>query len=209
METSKRMATQLQTFLAILSMRLMKSLFLAQRLKREFLFSFYLHFKIITYLNKIKNRLKNDGNKTNELRARFDKIGLHLDAVRSVSTPTDTVQQLFLILFIVACVILIALVILLSFLLIRGAEYVFKRFICYKNNIFLLSFYKRLDRKVKALSSTKFGSQDSGLNRKLGATIPNTNMHTTEGSNPIWSMDQEYSKDEDNQFDNTRYFNRP
>lgn len=71
--------------------------------------------------------------------------------------------------------------------------------------IFFPFFYKRLDRKVKALSSTKFGSQDSGLNRKLGATIPNTNMHTTEGSNPIWSMDQEYSKDEDNQFDNTRY----
>lgn len=40
---------------------------------------------------------------------------------------------------------------------------------------------------MKALSSpgTSFGSQESGLNR-IGA-VPNTNKHTIEGSNPIWS----------------------
>ena len=46
-----------------------------------------------------------------------------------------------------------------------------------------------MNRRVKALSSpTTFGSQDSGLNR-IGAVVPNTNKHTIEGSNPIWSVE--------------------
>lgn len=42
----------------------------------------------------------------------------------------------------------------------------------------------RLKRKVKALSTTKFGSSES-VNNRLGVTVPNTNVFA-EGSNPIF-----------------------
>ena len=70
--------------------------------------------------------------------------------------------------------------------------------------------YSSLNRRVKALSSpTTFGSQDSGLNR-IGAVVPNTNKHTIEGSNPVWSVeghmvddyDEMMVRKNDPQFDN-------
>jgi hypothetical protein len=43
----------------------------------------------------------------------------------------------------------------------------------------------RLNRRLEALSMTKYGSVDSGLNRAHLA--PNTNIHAVEGSNPIYN----------------------
>jgi len=48
---------------------------------------------------------------------------------------------------------------------------------------------RSLNRRLEALSTTKFGSQDSGLNR-IGVAVPNTNQHAVEGSNPIWGNEQ-------------------
>ncbi|CAH0672561.1 unnamed protein product [Chilo suppressalis] len=42
-----------------------------------------------------------------------------------------------------------------------------------------------LNRRMKAMSMTKFGSVDSGLNRM--GIAPGTNKHTVEGSNPIYN----------------------
>ncbi|XP_021930459.1 protocadherin Fat 4-like isoform X2 [Zootermopsis nevadensis] len=47
---------------------------------------------------------------------------------------------------------------------------------------------RSLNRRLEALSTTKFGSQDSGLNR-IGMAVPNTNQHAVEGSNPVWGND--------------------
>ncbi|CAK1543812.1 unnamed protein product [Leptosia nina] len=55
--------------------------------------------------------------------------------------------------------------------------------------ILLITFIvktRALNRQLKALSMTKYGSQDSGLNR-LGLAAPGTNKHAAEGSNPIWN----------------------
>lgn len=43
-----------------------------------------------------------------------------------------------------------------------------------------------LNRRLEALSMTKYGSVDSGLNR-AGLAAPGTNKHAIEGSNPIWN----------------------
>ncbi|VVD00119.1 unnamed protein product [Leptidea sinapis] len=43
-----------------------------------------------------------------------------------------------------------------------------------------------LNRQLQALSMTKYGSQESGLNR-AGLAAPGTNKHAAEGSNPIWN----------------------
>ncbi|CAB3246981.1 unnamed protein product [Arctia plantaginis] len=54
--------------------------------------------------------------------------------------------------------------------------------------ILLVTFIIRtraLNRRLEALSMTKYGSVDSGLNR-MGIT-PGTNKHAVEGSNPIWN----------------------
>ncbi|CAH0723994.1 unnamed protein product, partial [Brenthis ino] len=45
---------------------------------------------------------------------------------------------------------------------------------------------RALNRRLQALSMTKYGSQESGLNR-LALAAPGTNKHATEGSNPIWN----------------------
>ncbi|XP_050349459.1 protocadherin Fat 3-like [Nymphalis io] len=45
---------------------------------------------------------------------------------------------------------------------------------------------RALNRRLQALSMTKYGSQESGLNR-LVLAAPGTNKHATEGSNPIWN----------------------
>ncbi|XP_013192882.1 cadherin-23 [Amyelois transitella] len=44
---------------------------------------------------------------------------------------------------------------------------------------------KALNRRLQALSMTKYGSVDSGLNR--AGLAPGTNKHAVEGSNPIWN----------------------
>ncbi|CAH0582882.1 unnamed protein product [Chrysodeixis includens] len=45
---------------------------------------------------------------------------------------------------------------------------------------------RALNRRLEALSMTKYGSVDSGLNR-AGLAAPGTNKHAIEGSNPIWN----------------------
>ncbi|XP_068627415.1 cadherin-AgCad1-like [Battus philenor] len=55
--------------------------------------------------------------------------------------------------------------------------------------VLLVTFVLRsraLQRRLEALSMTKYGSQESGLNR-AGLTAPGTNKHAVEGSNPIWN----------------------
>nr|AAM21151.1 cadherin [Manduca sexta] len=55
--------------------------------------------------------------------------------------------------------------------------------------VLLLTFIIRtraLNRRLEALSMTKYGSLDSGLNR-AGIAAPGTNKHTVEGSNPIFN----------------------
>ncbi|KPJ13133.1 AP-1 complex subunit sigma-2 [Papilio machaon] len=55
--------------------------------------------------------------------------------------------------------------------------------------VLLITFFvksRALKRRLEALSMTKYGSQDSGLNR-AGLAAPGTNKHATEGSNPIWN----------------------
>ncbi|XP_052759577.1 LOW QUALITY PROTEIN: cadherin-23-like [Galleria mellonella] len=54
--------------------------------------------------------------------------------------------------------------------------------------LLLLTFVirtKALNRQLQALSMTKYGSVDSGLNR--AGIAPGTNKHAAEGSNPIWN----------------------
>ncbi|RXG68952.1 Cadherin-23 [Armadillidium vulgare] len=55
----------------------------------------------------------------------------------------------------------------------------------------------RYARQLKAATVTAFGSQDTGLNRS--STVPNTNLHSVEGSNPIWmsGFDNDWFKDEE------------
>jgi hypothetical protein len=67
-------------------------------------------------------RLKNDAEKTKELRLRFSALRLDLTEVKSVTEEVDSVQQLFLILFIVACIIILPLIAFVIVLSIRGAE---------------------------------------------------------------------------------------
>ncbi|XP_044727276.1 cadherin-23-like [Chrysoperla carnea] len=47
---------------------------------------------------------------------------------------------------------------------------------------------RSLNQRLEALSTTKFGSQDSNLNR-IGAPLPNTNQFSVQGSNPVWNDD--------------------
>ncbi|XP_076057455.1 cadherin 88C isoform X2 [Oratosquilla oratoria] len=62
-----------------------------------------------------------------------------------------------------------------------------------------LSQRARYVRQLKAATATAFvGSHDPGINRTSSA-VPNTNIHSVEGSNPIWmsGFDNEWFKDED------------
>ncbi|RZC41945.1 protocadherin Fat 4 [Asbolus verrucosus] len=55
--------------------------------------------------------------------------------------------------------------------------------------ILLIAFLlktRALNKRIKNLSSTKFGSQESGLNRQ-GVAAPTTNKHAVEGSNPVYN----------------------
>ena len=68
------------------------------------------------------HRLKNDAERTKELRLRFSALRLDLTEVKSVAEDVDSAQQLFLILFIVACIIILPLIAFVIVLSIRGAE---------------------------------------------------------------------------------------
>jgi hypothetical protein len=61
----------------------------------------------------------------------------------------------------------------------------------------LTVIFSSLNRRLEALSTTKFGSQDSGLNR-IGLAVPNTNQHAVEGSNPIWGNEELADRNFDN-----------
>ncbi|CAG0922117.1 unnamed protein product [Notodromas monacha] len=55
----------------------------------------------------------------------------------------------------------------------------------------------RFKRQLKAATATAFGSNDSGLNRPTPhQVVPNTNVHSVEGSNPVWmtSYDNDWYK---------------
>ncbi|XP_057662617.1 protocadherin Fat 4-like [Diorhabda carinulata] len=54
--------------------------------------------------------------------------------------------------------------------------------------ITLILKIRQLNRRISKLTTKKFGSQDSGLNR-LGVTAPTTNKHTIEGSNPVYKKE--------------------
>lgn len=62
-----------------------------------------------------------------------------------------------------------------------------------------LSQKARYSRRLKAATATAFGecSHDPGLTRT--SAVPNTNIHSVEGSNPIWmsGFDNDWYKDED------------
>ena len=68
------------------------------------------------------HRLKNDAERTKELRLRFSALRLDLTEVKSVAEEVDSAQQLVLILFIVACIIILPLIAFVIVLSIRGAE---------------------------------------------------------------------------------------
>ncbi|XP_063234569.1 cadherin-23-like isoform X2 [Bacillus rossius redtenbacheri] len=57
--------------------------------------------------------------------------------------------------------------------------------------LFVAFFYRTryLTRRLEALSETKFGSKDSGLNR-IGMAMPGTNQHAVDGSNPVWRNEE-------------------
>nr|CAD7446388.1 unnamed protein product [Timema bartmani] len=55
---------------------------------------------------------------------------------------------------------------------------------------------RSLNRRLESLSTTKFGSQDSGLNR-IGMAMPNTNKHALDGSNPVWKSENLPTRDID------------
>ncbi|XP_069668723.1 cadherin-23 isoform X2 [Periplaneta americana] len=61
-----------------------------------------------------------------------------------------------------------------------------------------LSQRARYQRQLKAATVTAFGSNESDLNRVTGR-VPNTNMHSVEGSNPIWmqAYENEWYKEDD------------
>ena len=42
-----------------------------------------------------------------------------------------------------------------------------------------------MTKRLEALSTTKFGSQNSGINR-TALTVPNSNTYDRPGSNPLW-----------------------
>ncbi|KAJ8921830.1 hypothetical protein NQ315_008462 [Exocentrus adspersus] len=54
---------------------------------------------------------------------------------------------------------------------------------------------RELNRRIKLLTTNKFGSQESGLNR-LGVSAPTTNKHAIEGSNPIFNVNGDGVKKE-------------
>lgn len=61
-------------------------------------------------------------------------------------------------------------------------------------------FFFRLNNRIKKLTTNKFGSQESGLNR-LGISAPTTNKHAIEGSNPIFNINGEDVKKDLRKFD--------
>ncbi|KAI5634412.1 cadherin domain-containing protein [Phthorimaea operculella] len=59
-------------------------------------------------------------------------------------------------------------------------------FLCFILLVTYIIRIRALNRRLEALSMTKYGSVDSGLNR-IGLAAPGTNKHAIEGSNPIWN----------------------
>lgn len=49
------------------------------------------------------------------------------------------------------------------------------------------------------MSTTKFGSQESGLNR-MGIAAPNTNKNALEGSNPVYNEEKKMPEFDDSRF---------
>ncbi|CAB3365089.1 Hypothetical predicted protein [Cloeon dipterum] len=93
---------------------------------------------------------------------------VYLGATASGPPLVDNTEQILTIVLIVVGVVLGSMVVLLL------VAFVLKT--------------RSLNRRLEALSTTKFGSQESGLNR-ISMNVPNTNKHAIEGSNPVWNED--------------------
>ncbi|XP_039274949.1 cadherin-23, partial [Nilaparvata lugens] len=62
-----------------------------------------------------------------------------------------------------------------------------------------LSQRARYQRQLKAATITAFGTTESDLTGRVAGRVPNTNMHSVEGSNPIWmqAYENEWYKEDD------------
>ncbi|KOB77596.1 Mutant cadherin, partial [Operophtera brumata] len=67
-----------------------------------------------------------------------------------------------------------------------GALAALLAFLCLVLLVTFIIRTRTLNRRLEALSMTKYGSLSSGLNR-AGLAAPGTNKHAVEGSNPIWN----------------------
>ncbi|KAI9562557.1 hypothetical protein GHT06_010010 [Daphnia sinensis] len=110
---------------------------------------------------------------------RCKEVGLLLESVGPLPSEGTTSEQMFQMLFIIACVVLILMIGLVLFFVKRTSE---------------------LNRRVAALAVPKFGSQDSGINR-IAETVPTSNVYAVQGSNPIYSIEQSSNSNHDDSFD--------
>ncbi|XP_044258008.1 protocadherin Fat 4-like [Tribolium madens] len=106
--------------------------------------------------------------KFQSLKEEFLKVGLLLMSFSSDSDTTENLEETLKAWLIGVSVVLgsLCLILLIAFILRTRA----------------------LSQRIQKLSSTKFGSQESGLNR-VGLAAPTTNKHAIEGSNPVYNND--------------------
>nr|AHJ10508.1 cadherin [Alphitobius diaperinus] len=100
------------------------------------------------------------------MRSAFLAEGLSLMSFDGTSNETEDMEEILTAWLIGVSVVLGALCIILSI-------------------AFILKT-RSLNQRIDKLSSTKFGSQESGLNR-TGVAAPTTNKHAVEGSNPVYN----------------------
>ncbi|XP_057368096.1 cadherin-23-like [Daphnia carinata] len=114
------------------------------------------------------------------LRDQCSEVGLTLEGVGPLPTEEkNTSEQMFQMLFIIACVVLILMIGIILFFAKRTSE---------------------LNRRVAALAVPKFGSQDSGIN-PIAETVLNSNVYAVQGSNPIYSIEHSSNSNHDDSFD--------
>ncbi|XP_077288501.1 cadherin-AgCad1-like [Arctopsyche grandis] len=110
---------------------------------------------------------KNDASLMQRLQLNLDENDLRLeDFASNAKNESESLERMLRIILIVVTTVLGALCIVL-----------------------LIAYCVRtrsLNKRLQNLSTIKFGSQDSGLNR-IGVSVPGTNKHAIEGSNPVWN----------------------
>ncbi|XP_971388.3 protein dachsous [Tribolium castaneum] len=104
--------------------------------------------------------------KFQSLKEEFLKVGLLLMSFSSDSDTTENLEETLKAWLIGVSVVLgaLCLILLIAFIIRTRA----------------------LSQRIQKLSNTKFGSQESGLNRQ-GLAAPTTNKHAIEGSNPVYN----------------------